>query len=489
MNKNDPESQKVKGGFFLTAFSLISLIIVPLFIAIPLLFGLLTCSGFYTSILRNAGLIETYIESANWQVEKRLRRQIETSVHLEEFRTKYDTIKSLYDKKKENYDSLNRSVEFDKLKKKHHELSGLSYENAPDNFKSEGEFDKYKKYELDRLEKSIDEIKLHRDINKDAIESAEDEMEDAEEVYGDARETLEDKMDEANDIIKTQKDSFSGEMYGDMKIISPVLSEELNSRLIDKGVNTEIEKYIYFFTSYYQQRELGNVYVDRMDNYMQGFFGTASVRLPEIDISLYVEEEVNGVLQKRHIAGDIFVEKIVNIPDLKMRNNFIRLFKFTESGLAEIIGESYIKKYNCRISDGSIKFGPAILTGGKGAAAEYIMIAATWGRYLKYVFPAIAFVILILLYLSPAEKKLGYRHIRMILFLPSIAIVLFSLALMLFSGSLLNLLPDLITGPVLLTYLKSLLRVVSLHLFAPLAFVFGVFSVAGFFIRRRSIGL
>ncbi len=485
MDNNRSENQKAKAGFFLTLVSLISLILFPLFIAVPILFGLLTCSDFYTGVLRNSRLIETYVEASNWQVEKKLRRQIESSVHLDEFRTKYDTIKGLYEKKKENYDNLNRTMEFDKLKKERKKLSGLSYENAPDRFKSEPEFDNFKTIELERLERAIDEIKLQRDINKAALEAAEDELEESEEVYADARDTLEDKMEEANDIIRSQKDTFSGEMYGDMEIAGPVLSQELNGRLIDGGVKNEIEKYISFFTSYYDQKRLGNVYVDRMENYVNGLYGSASVKLPEIDVSLYVEDMVNGVLQKRHIGADIFVEKISDMRGLKLQNKLIQLFKFTESGMAEILGESYLKEYNCRISDGTIAFGPWLLTGPGGTAAEYMMIVSTWGKYLKFVLPALAILILVFLFLSPAEKNLGRIHVRTILLLPSVLIVLFSIAAVFFSGNLLDFFPDLVSSPVLLQYYKSIIRVIALYLFAPLAAVFGVFALAGIILKRR----
>lgn len=486
--ENNNEPSKSKKGFLLTGASLISLIVVPLLLAIPLFFGLLTCPEFYTSILRNADLIETFVDASNWQVEKKIRRQIETSVHLEEFRIKYDTIKGLYEKKKENYDALNRTEEYEKIKKQREELSDLSYENAPDRFKIETEFETYKEGELNRLDSLMDEIKLFRDVNKDAIKAAEEEMEGAEEAYDDAKDILEQKMDEANDIIKEQKDSLSGEIYGDLNIISPVLTRDLNEKLIDTRVKAVIEEYISFFCSYYKQKELGNIYTDRMDTYLQGLSEPVKVRLPEIDISLYVEDEVNGVLQKRHIAGDIFIDRIMNIPGLKKREMFVKIFKFTESGLAEMIGDSYLKDYDFKISDGVIKSGPIILTGGTAAAVEFMMMAATLGKYLIYILPAAALIILFLIFRSKSEKSLGYVHIRRILILPSLAALIISLSAVLLSGFLTDIFPDLVSGPLLQSYCKTAFRVIAVHIFVPVAALFAVCLIAGFFIRKGKAG-
>ncbi|MCU0820994.1 MAG: hypothetical protein MUC95_00785 [Spirochaetes bacterium] len=426
------ESKNIKSGFFLTAISLISLFLVPLLIAVSLLSALLTNPEFYASILRNGGLIETFVEAGNWQMEKRLRREIEMNVHLDEFRVKYGAIKALFDKKKESFDSLNRTQEFEKLKRKLDELSDLSYENAPDNFKSETGFNKYK----------------------------------------------------ANEIIASRKDSFSGEIYGDLKIVGPVLSKELNEKLINKGVKAVFEKYIQFFTSYYGQRDAGNVYYDGMGSYINGLSNPVKVKLPEIEINLYVDDDVNGILQKRHLTGEIFIDRIMNIPEIKKRDFFIRLFRFSESSLGEMTGESYIKDYNFTVSGGVIKSGPILLSGSAAAVAEYLMIAATWVKYLKFVMPGFAILILIFLFRNSAEKDQGYRHLRMILILPSLAVILFSAAAVAFSGNLLNLFPDFVPGPVLQAYLKSFLRDISLHLFAPLAAVFAVPGIAGLILRR-----
>lgn len=479
MEGNSQGSQKTGGGIFLFILSLTAFVIVPVFLCLSLMFGLLTCPQFYTRILKNADLIETYIEAANLHLENKIKREIEGKVHLQDFRDKYESVKSDFENREKLFNELNRTEEYIKLVKQHEELDDLSWDRAPDKFKTENDFEEYKKKELERLEIGIDEIKLQRDIRKNEIEKAEKEMENARDIMEDEKDVLEDKIDEANDIIASYKESFMGDVYSDVAKISPVLTEELNSRLIDRAVRNEAEKIIRFFSSYYEQKELGNVYTDRLDNYLTGQDGSIKVKLPAVNISLWVEDEINGIVQKRHLLSEIFVERINEIKNLKNPKMFIKLFSFADSGTAELIGESYLKDYNIYITNGAFTSGPVLLEGRSAESAEWIMIAVTWGKYVKYVLTVIAVVLLLYLILAAKKRNVGYWNIRWILVLPSLIIIIAAVMVYFFSGQLFSVFPDLVKSPVMQLYCKSILDVAIMHLLAPVAGLFALLLVAG----------
>lgn len=485
MGGNTVEAQKSGGGLLIFLLSLAAAVIVPLFLAVSLLSGLLTCSGLYTGILKNADLIETYIEATNLQVENKIKREIERKVHLEEFRDKFEAVKADYENKKKIYNELNRTEEYNELVKQRDELSDLSWDRAPERFKAEDDFKDYKEKELERLDRAIDEIRLFRDVREDDIERAEEEMENALDEMEDEQDVLEDKIDDANDIIASYKESFMGEVYSDIGKISPALTEELNSKLIERAVKDEVEKLIDFFSNYYEQKEFGNVYIDRLDDFLTDSEKSVKIRLPAISISLWVEDEINGVVQRRHLLSEIFIDRINEIDDLKNRRMFIKLFRFADSGMAELLGESYLKEYNFSVKDGVIKSEPVLLKGSAAEIVEKIMIAVTWSKYLKYILPVIALALLMSLAAAAKKRDAGYGYFRWVLILPSLIIVAAIAAVYLLSGRVFSLFPELVKSPVMRIYYISILDVALIHLLAPVAVLFTLLFISGMIFKRK----
>ncbi len=476
-------SHNRKSGFLFILFYISAFILIPLFLLLSLLFTQLTCSYFYTSILRNADFIETYINAEKWHVEEKIKREIEDKVHLEKFRTLYVSIKAEYERKSEEFKKITRHDEYERLIKERDELSGLSYNRAPSHIHSPEDFTKFKETGLERIDKELNEIDVYRKNNKDIIKKTEDELEVLEDNYEEAEDTLKDKEEDARDIILSHKDSFEGRLFSDLRILSPILTEELNSKLIDKNVKFEIEKIINFFTDYFEQKNAGNIYTDRLDGFISGQEDNLNVRLPEISISLWVDDEVNGVMQKRHLLSQVFIDRIQKLKDLKNKNVFIKLFAFSESGLAEMIGRSFFKKMNVSIRDGIIRVNPGILTGENAKLTRLVMIILTFGKYLKFILPAIA----LLLFLPVIFSKKGnrYRRVKNILIYPSLLIICFFLGIFLFVN-IMVISPEIVKSPLMQTYLRSLLNTTMIHVLGPGMLLFFILFFTGFLLRKKA---
>ena len=128
--QDNKDNQEKKAGFFIRILSFFSFFIVPLVLGISLLFSLLTCPYFYTSILRNSDLIETFVKAKTLHTEEKIRNLVEKEVHLEKYRNKYKFIKTEYNKLKEKYNNLNRHHEYNNLEKERDALSDLSWKSA-----------------------------------------------------------------------------------------------------------------------------------------------------------------------------------------------------------------------------------------------------------------------------------------------------------------------------------------------------------------------
>ena len=483
-NTSEPSERKKKGILF-SIISLISFIMIPLLLSITIIFTLLTTSSFYTSILKNIDLISTFVHVKKWQIEEDIKEEIEKDVKLEQFRKKHNEIKNLYEEKRDEFNILKRITEYKKIKKQRKELKNLSWKRAPDIFKDKSEFNKYKEEELTRLERVIVEIKEYRDNNDEKIEKAEDELEDIEDDYEDAQDTLHSKEKDAKEIVMSHKNSFIGKIYSDIELISPFLSKDLNSKLIDIAVKGEIEKLIQFFCTYRQQKLKGNIYSERFTVDSEGIItDLLKVKLPEMFISLFVEEEINGILQKRHLFSQIFVDKIEKINNLNNRDLFIKMFKLTESGLAESFGRLYLKKINLTIDNGIIRIKNIKFEGYNARVIESIMIGVTVGYYLKYIFPAIVLLLIVAMFASNVDKKRKYQSIKRILIYPSILMIIICISFILLSGSAISFFPDLFQSSFIQMYAKNVMLIISSYLLVPLIFLYCIFAVFGFVIRK-----
>lgn len=478
-------SQVKERGLLFSILSLISFIVIPLLLLITILFTLLTNGNFYTSILKNIDLISTFIYAKNWQLEDQIKREIERDVRLEEFVKKFEIIKTNYEATFNRFHAFNRTTEYENLKREREELSKLSWRRAPSTFVNKSDFKKYKEEQLKKQDILIDEIEKFRDMYEDEIDRLKDEMKYAKKAYKDAQDKLNDKKKDAEKIILSHKNSFMNKIYSDAGIISPLLSQDLN-KFIDIAVKNEIEMIIHFLTSYYKHKDSGNVFEDKLEITSKGIRNTKRVRFPKISLSIWVDEEVNGVLQKRHLFSHIFVEKIQNTKKLHNQELFIKLFKFSETGLGERLGRFFLKKANLSIKSGIITIKPVVFTGNNANLIEKIMICMTWGDNIKYFLPFIALLLLALLISSKVEKERKYKSIRRILIYPSLLFITIAIAIILLSSGAINFYSFILQSQFMQLYLKKIIFVASLHIFVPIIIIYSIITLIGFFIRSRT---
>lgn len=483
---SDIPEKKEKKYRLLPVISYLSLIIVPLLIIVAVILFLLTSGTFYTSILKHSDLVRTSIYVTKWQTNETIRREIEEKTGLEAFKEEYKSIERNYEQRRDYYNNLNKTGEYDRLKQQRDELYDLSWKKAPAVFKSKDEFKKYRKEELDKLDRLIDEIKDYRWDNRGSISNAEDAYEDAEDAYEDARSLLKEKEEAAHDITLSHENSLLGQVYADMEIITPPLTEVLNEKLINGPVKEEINKAIDFITSYFEQVKAGNVYRNafaltfnnRLDDNLR-------VRLPGFSISLWVEDQARGILQKRHLFSEVFVDIVRGLPNLKKRDTFINLFRFSESSMAENLGRAYLKNINLTIVNGVIRMEPVELSGDDARVMETVMRAATWGNYIKYVLPALVLGLFLIMALSGAPGDKKYRAIKRVLVWPSVLCIGICSIAVIASFFIGTIVPGYIENSVMEMYIGRFVPVLVLHIMVPMIVVFVPLLVIGIIMGKN----
>ena len=485
VKKPEQEAPVVKKGRGYGLITFISFIVIPVCIFSVIIYSLLTSSLFYTNILKNADLISTYIHARNWQMEEDIKDEIDREVHLDSFREEYRRIKARHESARELYRRLNRSDEYEKLERMRKELDSLSWKRAPKAFSSEKAFEDYKRKELEKADDMLGKIESYRDEKKDEIKTARNSFKKAEDAFEDAAETLEDREKDAREIILSHENSFMGKIYSDVELINDPLTKILNEKLIDGAVKNEIEKLIRFFTSYGEQVIKGNVFRDRFVITGDRISDLLKVQLPRISISLWVEDEVNGVLQKRHLLSQVFVDAVEKIDGLSNRELFTKFFRFSETGLAERIGRSYMKKAGLSIRQGVIIIRPVAFGGRDARTVETVMKAATLGHSARYVLPAAAFILFLIMLVYPADRKRKIRNVRRVLVYPSLFVIIVCIAAVVISWSGVLFRPGAISSPYTLMYMKKMLLLVSTRLLVPVAGAFAVVALLGSFFRSH----
>lgn len=481
------EEHKEKKYRLLSMLSYLSLVIVPFFIIVSVVLFLLTSGSFYTSILKHSDLVRTSIYIKKWHTNEAIRQEIEEKTGLEVFKEKFKAIERDYEQKMDYYNRINKTEEFDRLKQQHKTLYWLSWKKAPAVFKSREEFKKYKDEELDKLDRLIDEIKEYRWQNRSSIGDAEDAFDDAEDAYEDARDLLKEKEQAAHDIILSHDNSLMGQVYSDMDIISPPLTKILNEKLIDRAVKEEINRVIDFLTSYYTQVQEGNVYRNAFDLTVDSRLGdNLRVRVPGFSISLWVEDQVKGILQKRHLFSEVFVDIVRGLPDLKKRDTFINLFRFSESSMAENLGRNYLKKANLTIVNGVIRMDPVELSGGDAHTMEAIMLAATWGNYIKYALPVLVIILFLVIALSGAQKNKRLKAVQRGLLYPSVICTALCIVLAVASFFVGNIFHGFLENSLLQMYVGRFVPVLMLHITVPLIVVFLPLLIVGIIIGKKT---
>ena len=121
-----------------------------------------------------------------------------------------------------------------------------------------------------------------------------------------------------------------------------------------------------------------------------------------------------------------------------------------------MIGQTYFNELGLSIKNGIIKIKSREISGTGARVVQGIMIAFTWGSYLKYLFLIIAGIIFIFLIVSDHKEK--NKRIKNILIYPSLLIIFACFAVIILSQSVFAFYPDTIESPVSRMYLHSLLN-------------------------------
>ncbi|MDR3237623.1 MAG: hypothetical protein LBT84_03885 [Spirochaetia bacterium] len=474
-----------KRGRVLGLITAISFFAVPLCVAAAVLYGVLTNSSFYTGVLKKAGLLSTFIETRNRQLDAKITNDIEHELHLESAKYDFEQKRGNYEARKSDFDRLNKTEEYNKLKQERDEMSDLSWKNVSHLFNSKDEFGEYRKEELKRLDSQISGIKKYRSENKKLIGKADDLLDDAEDELDEARSEFEKKEKKAQKMAGSEKNTASGRIIADIELITPELTEVLNDKLIDGSIKNEIDEFISFLTSRDEQLKNGSVFYESAEagNNSAGI-GELKILLPEFYLSLIVDDNSLGINRKRHLLSEVFTGIIQNKKGLRSKNELINIFRFSDTGMAEWFTRWYLKDKGLSIRNGRIYMNPVVLSGSSAYKLDDVMRVASMRSLFKAALPASAgaFLLLMLIYPAPFKKKM--RRIRAVLLFPSLFIVAACAAVIVLalSGALPHLLKNI--NVYAAAYLINVMPAASMLLFLPLAGIFSAMAIAGIIIGK-----
>jgi len=461
----------------LYTLSAVSMIIIPVAVASSVLLTLAVNENFYVSVIKSLNLVETFIETKNIQIERDIMREVEKKTGMSQFKPKYESLRKDYEDKLIAYTGINKNEEFDRIDKQIDELGNLKWIKSSDDFKTEDDFDLYKKNKMKDLKSALKDVKEYRSKNSDAIGRLEKEMESAKDKFEDADKELRDKEDDAKDIIKSRRSDFMNEMYSDIAKIEPVLTENLNRLFIDKELKSVIKKYLDFMTTWQTQKKAGNIYISRLNVESGMIENVKKINIPPLSLSLRVKE--NGSSLEKNIFSEVFVEKIRETPSLRSPWVLTQIFKLSDSWITETASNLLFKGSGLRISDGVIKSDPVILSGGKAERFEKIMILFTAAKYALYAAAGITIIFVVLLFLIAPDRKSGMRISGFVIKYPSVLIVIAGIAVIIASIKPGLMIPQIINDPVNSAFFDKVAFTTALHLFAPLTAVFFILSLAG----------
>lgn len=466
---------------FLYITMVLSCIIIPAVIAAAILLTLSVKSGFYISIVKRMNLVETFIETKNSQIEKDIMREVEKKTGLSTFKPEFETVRRDYEEKLVAYSTINKSLEYDRIDKQIDELDDLKWEKSSDEFKTEDDFDRYKKNRIKELKISLKEIKEYRDKNDDAIDKAEDVMKAAKDKFEDAEDMLKDKESLAKDIIKSRRDEFMNEMFSDIAKIEPALTEKLNTLFLDRELKSVIQSYIDFITSWKRQKSSGNVYISRLNIESGSIENVKKIILPPLKLSLLVRD--NSSIEK-NLLSEVFVETIDRTPGLKSPWVLSRIFKLSDSWIVEAAGNSYLKGIGLTISSGVIRSNQLVISGRRAEILEKVMMILSVAVYTPLIAGSVIILALLLIIFLSSDIRSGIRKAGFVLKYPSAAIVVLGIAVIIASLKPGLMIPQIVNDPVNSAFFDKLAFTVALHFFAPVTAVFFVFSLAGGLLMR-----
>ncbi len=483
-----PSDQAKPKGIIFTIISIIAFIVIPAATITAIVLTVLLQPGFYTGILKDGKFITAFVEAKNWQVEKQISDEIERDVKITEYTREYDAIKSRYEQAKENYARISRENEIESLKKQHRDVKALKWKHVRDTFPDENGFEKNREEVLAKLKEMITENEEYQDRNSDVIKAARKAMKQAEDDFEDALSTLEDKKKDAEKIAEKHKNTFSGKLYADLERIEGPLSEILNDKLINGAVRDEIAKVLGFLTSYDRQIEQRNIYYARIND-ARGLTGRSlRVKMPDIAISLWVNDDSKGHPARRHVLSQLLVNELDRIESLENRILLKTLFRFSDTSLAEYFTGKYLKKLGLTIDGGVIRMSNIILKDEQAETVSAVMEVISWAQYAAYVAAGILLLFILYLIFSTVERRRKLAMLKRIFIYPSILVLLACGLFIWASRNIINYYPDIIQDLSVRSYVKHLSFTAGWHFIMPMLIVFTALFIAGLIIRKYLAG-
>jgi hypothetical protein len=458
--------------------------VIPSAITASILLTLAINENFYISVIKSLNLVETFIETKNVQIEKDIKREVEKKTGMSQFKPQYEALRKDYEDKLIAYTGINKNEEFDKIEKQIDELDDLEWIKSSDEFKTEDDFDRFKKQKMNDLKSALKEIKEYRSRNDDAIDKIEDEMEAAKDKFEDADDALKDKEEDAKDIIESRRGDFMNEMYSDIARVEPLLTEELNKLFIEKELRSAIKKYLDFMTSWQKQKEAGNIYESRLNVESGMIENVKKVSIPPLALNLRVKVNETGIEKEKNLLSEVFVEKIRETPGLKSPWVLANIFKLSDTWITETAGNTILKGTGLRMSDGIIKSDSIILSGEKAEKFEMLMMILSAAKYAPYAAAGAVTLFIILLILIAPDKKSGLRTSGFVLKYPSVIIVIAGIAVIIASIKPGLMIPQIVNDPVNSAFFDKVAFTTALHLFAPITGIFFVLSLTGGILLR-----
>ncbi|MBN2403536.1 MAG: hypothetical protein JXN64_14250 [Spirochaetes bacterium] len=479
---SDQNNGRRQWGITFILISSISLIAIPVVIITAIVITVLLQPSFYTGILKNGRFITAFVQAKSWQTEKKVTEEIEKKLHLSMFTAELEEKKSRFDEIKNRYDRLSRNGELDSLNKQRNEVKDLDWWQLKKEFPDKDQFDKYREDELIKIGQKTAEIEEYQDQSRDQIKTAEKEMEKAQDEYNEALNLLEDKKNEAEKISEKHKSTLSNTLYEDLDIIEKPLSKILNTKLIDGTVRSEIEKLLHFFTSYETQIEHRNIFY-RHDMDAEGLGRLAlMVRLPEIIISLWVDDDTGS--RKQHILSDILADEIRNLEDIQNRTMLTTIFKLSDTRLGEYFANNYLKDAGMTIEGGVIRISIPVLKGGTAETIASIINFLSWGQYASLAAAGVLILFCMYIFFSAVERRRKLALIKRLLIYPSVLVLAACGGLLLASRYIFSWYPDIVSDLSARSYAKHLSFTAAWHFIIPALIIFGIALICGLMIRK-----
>lgn len=237
-------------------------------------------------------------------------------------------------------------------------------------------------------------------------------------------------------------------------------------------------------TTWKEQKLDGNIYESRLNVESGMIDNVKKINLPPLALSLRVRINENGTEKEKNIFSEIFVEKIAETPGLKSPWVLSRIFKISDSWIAETIANKYLKEYSLTMSDGVIKSDTIVLSGDKAEKTEKAMMVLSAARYAPYAAGGTVLLFILLLFIIAPDKKTGMRTSGFTIKYPSAIIVIAGIAVLIASIKPGLMIPQIVNDPVNSAFFDKIAFTTALHLFAPVTAIFFVLSLMGGILMR-----